>query len=126
MLLPIPEIKAKAAWHVRRTALAAIAGVMLAIGGAFLIAAVWSAVAAEFGPVIASLALALLFILIAIVLLVMRRSKPEPQIPSFQEQVARARATGKPYPDPDRLPALLDAFLFGMNLYLRLRDRPRR
>jgi hypothetical protein len=125
MLIPVTEIRQKVAWHGRRVVLAAVAGVLLAIGGGFLLAALWSAVRVEFGPIIASLALAGLFILAALVVLLMRRSRPEPRIPSFEEQVERARAQGKSYPDPDRVPALLDAFLFGMNLYLRLRERRR-
>ncbi len=125
MLIPVREIKQKAQWHGRRAVLAAMAGVLLAVGGAFLLAALWSAIRVEFGPIVASLALAGVFIIAALVVLYLRRSRPEPRIPSFEEQVERARAQGKPYPDPDRLPALLDAFLFGMNLYLRLRDRRR-
>jgi len=125
MLIPIREIKQKLQWHGRRGVLAAVAGVLLAIGGAFLLAAIWSAIRIEFGPVVASVALSLVFILAALIVLYLRRKKPEPRIPSFEEQVERERAQGKPYPDPDRIPALLDAFLFGMNLYLKLRDRRR-
>jgi hypothetical protein len=122
MLIPAREIKHKAAWQGRRVALAAVAGTLLAIGAAFLSAALWSAIRFEYGPVVASLILAALFALGGLIALLVRRSPPEPRIPTLEEQLRKARAAGKPYPPPEQLPALMDAFFFGMNLYLRLRE----
>jgi len=126
MLLPTREIRDRAAWTGRRVALAAVAGALLAASLAFLCAAIWVVLRDEFGSAVASLGLAVFFAVGAGIVLLMRSSPPEPRLPSFDEQLRRARAEGRSYPPPERLEAMVDAFLFGMNLYLRLRARRRR
>lgn len=70
----------------RRTALKAAAGVVMAIGAGFLIAALWTFLARnlDWGPLGASLAVGLLFV-VAGVVLIMRSKKVEHPIPSTEE-----------------------------------------
>ncbi|HRO14341.1 MAG TPA: phage holin family protein [Paracoccus sp. (in: a-proteobacteria)] len=70
----------------RRTALKAAAGVVMAIGAGFLIAALWTFLARNlgWGPLGASLAVGLLFV-VAGVVLIMRSKTVEHPIPSTDE-----------------------------------------
>lgn len=125
MLIPVRELRLKAAWHGRRIVLAAVSGVLLTIGVAFLCAALWSALRNGFGPVVASLCLGGLFLVTALIVYLISRTPPQPHVPSLEEQVRLERAAGKPYPQPGQVVALLDAVFFGMDVYTRLRNRRR-
>ena len=125
MLIPVRELRLRAEWQGRRIALAAAAGLLVTAGVAFLCAALWTALREGFGPIVASLSLGGLFLLAALIVFFIRRVRPEPYIPSFEEQLRIERAAGKPYPQPSQVAALFDAMIVGMNLYLRLRDRRR-
>ncbi|WP_347139707.1 phage holin family protein [Paracoccus sp. SSK6] len=59
----------------RRSAMKAVAGVILAIAFGFLVAALWSFLAHNlgWGPALASLAIGVLFVLVAVILLVMSK-----------------------------------------------------
>lgn len=59
----------------RRSAMKAVAGVILAIAAGFLVAALWSFLAhnLEWGPALASLAVAVLFVVVALILFVMSK-----------------------------------------------------
>ena len=80
----------------RRSAMKAVAGIVLAIAAGFLIAALWSFLAhdLDWGPALASLGVAALFILIGIVLFVLsKRTKHEMPTKEDLRKEVEARVT---------------------------------
>ena len=123
-MVALREIRARAEWQIRRAVLGVIAGLLLCVGAGFLVAAIWMVIAAEFSPLIATLACAALFFGSGLVLLLMRSRRYVPTSPpQAQPQDAKTRASAasahagalKEYP------ALMEAFLFGLSTYERVR-----
>lgn len=71
---------------VRRTAIKAAAGVVIAIGAGFLIAALWTFLAdtLDWGPLGASLAIGILFVVIGVIVMMMGKKVHHP-VPSTDE-----------------------------------------
>lgn len=121
MLYASQDIKARLAWYKRRALLGVAGLVLLKIGAAFLVAAVWMIIAAEFSPVIATLVCAALFFGAGLVVLALRGARPKPDAPTLKE---RARTTGHER-RPTEYPALIEALLFGISTYQRVRRERR-
>jgi hypothetical protein len=117
MLFPVQQAKARLDWHKRRLLLGVAGLVMLKIGAAFLVAAIWLVLAAEFSPVIATLVCAALFFGAGLVVLALRGARPKPEAPSLEE---RAQADGRLHRTLAH-PALLEALLFGVSVYREVR-----
>lgn len=126
MLLPVHQLQRKAAWHARRLQLTAVGGALFAIAGAFLTAAIWMAIRGELGPIMASLIVGTLFAATGGLVMYLRRSRPEPTVPTISQQFRSAGSKGTLYQPRGQFPPLLEAFLFGASTYLQLRDRTRR
>lgn len=126
MLFPVRQLQLKAAWHARRLRLTAAGGALLAIAGAFLTAALWMAIRSELGPIRASLVVGAMFMLAGAVALHLRRSRPEPAMPSSSQQFHRASDAGAVSGLRDVFPPIMAAFLFGATTYLKLSARTRR
>lgn len=124
-MVALREIRARAEWQIRRAVLGVIAGLLLCVGAGFLVAAIWMVIAAEFSPLIATLACAALFLGSGLVLLLMRSRPyvPTPP-PRAQPQDAKTRASAASAHAGGALkeyPALMEAFLFGLSTYERVR-----
>jgi len=126
MLFPLHHIGVKAKWHTRRAGLAVIGGGLLAIGGAFLLAAVWLLLATEFSALLANIVLAVLFMGAGLIVISRRNSEPEPKIPSLSQRLRADAAAGRQVPIGQEFPALMEAFLFGVATYSRVRNTKRR
>ncbi|MDD7971360.1 phage holin family protein [Roseinatronobacter alkalisoli] len=126
MLRTVYHLQRKARWHSGNVALAVCAGAMLAIGLGFLVAAGWMLLAQQFSALIANYVIALIFLGLAAVLLLIRRIRPAPQVPSLDAQLRAEAAAGRSSPPQGEFPALIEAFLFGINTYVQLKNRPRR
>lgn len=126
MLLALNHIGRKAKWHTRRARIAVIGGVLLSIGGGFLVAAIWMILAAEFSPLMANIVLAGLFIGAGLIVVSRYNAEAEPRIPSASETLRADAAAGRHMPAGQDFPALMEAFLFGLATYSRVRNRERR
>ncbi len=126
MLVPYDHLRLKAHWYARRMRLAVIGGLLLAIGGGFLVAAGWKVLAEQFAPLVATLSCAAVFLGAGLIFLSRVNAQPEPRIPSLDERLRADAARGR-YTAPDgQFPALMEAFLFGVATYTRVRNQRRR
>ncbi len=115
--------------------LLAQAGLMMA-GGAFLVAAGglaavagWLLLTEMIGPVGASLAVAGACLLVGLVLLAMSARRPRRSGPALQrDEALRAMfaEAGLRVPEKGESPPLVEAFLFGLTVALRLNRETRR
>lgn len=119
----VHHISRKARWFSRRIMMVATGVVLLSIGGGFLVAAIWMALAAEFSPLIATFACAAIFLGVGIIILAISKSEPEPVMPSTSEQLRAQAAHEPPRPPQGEFPALMEAFLFGISTYSRIRNQ---
>ena len=92
----------------------------LAVGGMFLLAALWMTVAAQFGPIAASLTLAAL--LFGVGLLLLARAPAMPPLPSPAERLRQSGIDRAPFRPSGQLPPLAEAFLFGIAVALQIRS----
>jgi len=123
MLPSLAELRRYASGSARRAAFLAAGGLCIAIGGGFLLSALWLIVAAQFGPVAASLVLAAL--LFGAGLIVLAMAPPAPTLPTPAERLREAGAQGTAYRPSGHLPPLAEAFLFGISVALQIRSRRR-
>lgn len=126
MLIPLHHIGLKAKWHTRRACIAVIGGLLLGMGGSFLLAAIWTILATEFSSLIANVVFAALFIGAGLIVYSRRDAMPEPKIPSLSERLRADAAKGRQVPRTQEFPALMEAFLFGVATYSRVRNTRRR
>ena len=111
------------------------AGLLMA-GGAFLVlaalllgVAVWLQLVAMVGPVLASLAVAGAFVVLGVVLLALsglRARRPAPRADGDDALRAFFAEAGLRVPERGERPPLIDAFLFGLTVALRLSRSGRR
>lgn len=125
MFAAVEHIRRKAKWFSRKVLITATGVVLLSVGAGFLTAAVWMLLAAEFSPIIATIACSAFFLGVGILLLVVSRGEPEPVMPSMDEQLRAQAAHGQTRPPPGEFPALMEAVLFGISTYVRIRDQRR-
>lgn len=126
MLQSVHHMKRQAQWHSGNIALAVLAGAMLAVGLGFMVAASWMMLAQHFTPLVATYAIGLVFLGLSGILLLIKRLRPAPPIPSLDAQLRANAAQGRAYQPRGEFPALLEAFLFGVNTYVQVRNRRRR
>lgn len=120
---------ARAEWQFRRALLGVLAAIFLSVGLGFLVAAIWMMIAAEFSPIIATLACSSLFLGAGVVILLLRggRRMPVPQARAeTSKSQARASAAHKQTGALKEYPALFEAFLFGLSTYERVRKERER
>ena len=101
-------------------------GVLLLLtGGAFLVAAIWTLLADQFSPLAASSICAALFIGSGLVVLAVCNTLSEPRIPPLRQRVQEEADRVRPDPPSGEYPALMEAFLFGIATYERVRKQRR-
>lgn len=122
MLPAVDHISRKAKWFSRRLVITATGVVLVSVGAGFFVAAAWMLLAAEFSPLIATLACSAFFLGVGVLVLVVSRSEPEPVMPSLNEQLRAQAAKGEMRPPPGEFPALMEAFLFGIATYTRVKN----
>lgn len=125
MLLPLNQIGLKASWYSRRVRISVIGAFLMVIGGGFLVTALWMLIAEQFSPLIAHVVMAALFIGAGLVVYAQRNSQPEPKIPTLSEHLRAEAAAGRYEPSGKEFPALMEAFLFGVSTYSRVRNQKR-
>lgn len=126
MLLPIRQLRQRAAWYLRRLQVTAAGGAMFAIAVAFLTASLWMAISEELSPIMASLIVGALFGLAGRVVMSLRRTPRAPTVPTRGVDPHREAAAGSPHEMRALVPPLVEAFLLGAFADLQLRDRLRR
>lgn len=131
------QTQASVADGIRRAVLAIIGGVLLTIGVAFLTAALWILLERQWSNLVAASGVAGLYLLLGLVVLMMSRARRRPvAMPPAAAAAAMpppgrvppASPFGGPIPPTASvLPALVEAFLFGLNTARAARPpRPRR
>lgn len=125
MLQTVHHMKRQAQWHGSNIALAICAGAMLVIGIGFMVAASWMMLAQQFSALVATYAIGLVFLGLSGVLLLVKRLRRAPPVPSLDAQLRANAAQGRAYQPKGEFPALLEAFLFGVNTYVQVRNRRR-
>ncbi|MBR3370616.1 MAG: phage holin family protein [Rhodobacteraceae bacterium] len=123
MLQSVHHIKRQANWHGGNIALALCAGAMLVVGLGFMVAAIWMMLALQFSSLIATYVIGLFFLGLSGILLLVKRTRRPPPIPTLDAQLRANAARGRAYQPKGEFPALLEAFLFGVNTYVQLRNR---
>lgn len=122
MLVPYQQIRLKVQWQMRQIVIAALGGVLLAVGGGFLVSAGWMVLAEEFSPLIANLSCGGIFFGLGLIVLAFR-GRDEPQIPTIDQRLRARAARGESYQPKGEFPALMEAFLFGVSVYTQVKNR---
>ena len=123
MLPSRADLRRFASGAARRAAVLAAGGLCLAIGGGFLLSALWLVTAERFGSVVASLAMAGLLMGAGLILLVLAPAPPT--LPTPADRLRKAGAQGTAYRPSGHLPPLAEAFLFGLSVALQVRSQRR-
>lgn len=101
----------------------ALGGLCLAIGAGLVLAALWIVAAAQFGPVLATMALAGLMLGAGLILLA--SAPPQPVMPGPADRLRAAAAQGQAFRPTGQMPPLAEAVLFGVSVALQMRARRR-
>lgn len=123
MLPPLAEIRQVAKGTTRRTAFFVAGGVVVSVGAAFLIVALWIAMEQAFNSLAAALVVAGLLIAIGLVIIgiaprKLRFTPPEARLRHAARNGALYRPTGA-------FPPLAEAFLYGLAVSIQIRNRRR-
>ncbi|MFN7002246.1 MAG: phage holin family protein [Roseinatronobacter sp.] len=122
------QIQRRVQWSARRSGRFAIGAALLIVGFGFLTAAGWAYLAAEFSPVLASLACGGLYLVLAVVFFMMASSEHRPEVPTIEDALKeefrdRRRAAPDQASAQGERPPLLEAFLTGFEAYIRLQKK---
>ena len=125
MMHLVSQFRRMAEWHARRTAMLSVGVVLLSIGGGFVVAAAWIGLAPLLGALGTSLVIGAVFLGAGLIVLGLRSSGPAPRVRVGDEGLRRmSGADGRSRPTGD-FPPVMEAFLFGLSLYLQIRNRRR-
>lgn len=132
MLHIVSQLRRRLRWEKRRTVTGVIGAVLVMTGVGFAAAAAWAALAPLVGAPGASLILAAIFGGLGLVVISLSGADTPPPIDSPLAQLNRGPAPdgrtltgaqdGETGPKKD-LPPLMEAFLFGMTVYLQNQKR---
>lgn len=131
-------VKEAAVDAARKSILSVVAGVLFAVGIAFLTVAVWIYISHESNTLTAALAIALIYLLTGVIVLLVGWSRDRRPHPIHQPQSGTmgARAYNAPPSGPGAasqpsfasnqsvLPALMESFFFGLDSAMRARRDP--
>lgn len=120
------QTEAKLADGLRRAVIAALGGILLAVGLAFLTTALWILLAREWTTLVAATVIAAIYLVVGLVCLMMargRRRRVPPPAPIAAAAAAPPPGSvppGAPYGSPfapraSVVPPLVEAFFFGLN-----------
>lgn len=119
MRFSLRRLERQAKWQIRRTGMLILGGTLIATALIFLLAALWMVLAAQVSPLIATLIFAALFMGAGLVVFAVIPAPPDDK--SHLRSNA-ADAEHRRLSDRD-LDTILNAFLFGIELYSRIRAR---
>lgn len=125
MLTVVRQLRLKAGWHARQTALLSVGGILVAIGGGFVVAAAWIGLVPILGSLGTALVLGAVFIGAGLIVIGLRNAQPAPRAASIDDglrQMAGKRGMFRP---DGEFPPVMEAFLFGVSVYLQVRNRRR-
>jgi len=130
MLHIVSQLRRRLRWEKRRTVTGVIGALLVMTGVGFAAAAAWAALAPLVGAPVASLILAAIFGGLGLVVISLSGADTPPPIDSPLAQLNRGSAPhgrtgaqdGETGPKKD-LPPLMEAFLFGMTVYLQNQTR---
>ena len=125
MLSVVSQLRHKAEWHARRTVMLSAGVVLLAIGGGFIVAAAWIGLAPILGALGTALVLGAVFVGAGLSVIGLRSARPEPTVSSLDEGLRHMSAAGGPFRPRGNFPPVMEAFLFGVSIYLQTRNRRR-
>ena len=122
MLAAFSQLRDRANLQLRRTAMLSFGAVLMAIGGGFIAAAAWIGLAPLMGAVGASLALGAVFVVAGAIAIGLRGTRPAPAMDAGMQRMSGADGLFRPGGD---FPPVMEAFLFGVAVYLQMRNRRR-
>ena len=125
MLQIVHQLRDKAEWHARRTALLSLGGVLVAIGGGFIVVAAWIALVPVLGALVTALVLGMVFLGAGLIVLALRNARPAPRVTRVDEGLRQMSGRGGVFRPTGDFPPVLEAFLFGVTVYLQMRNRRR-
>lgn len=124
MLRIVSQLRARLRWETRRTVTGVVGALLLMTGVGFAAAAAWAALAPIVGAPGASLILAAIFTGLGLLVISLCGAQDKPPIDSPLAQLKRRPAPkgGDAGPKQD-MPPIVEAFLFGMTVYLQNQKR---
>ena len=125
MLTLVSQIRDKARWHARQTVMLSVGGVLMAIGGGFIVTAAWIGLAPLLGVLGTALVLGAVFVGAGLIVLALRSARPEPEVDGIDARLRQMSGGSDPYRPGGDFPPVMEAFLFGVAVYLKNRDRKR-
>ena len=125
LLTLVRQIRDKARWHVRQTVMLSVGGVLMAIGGGFIVAAAWIGLAPLLGVLGTALVLGAVFVGAGLIVLALRSARPAPKVDVMDARRRRMSGGSDPYRPGGNLPPVMEALLFGVDVYLRNRAHKR-
>lgn len=123
MLTLVGQIRRKAGWHARRTVLLSVGGVLMAIGGGFMVAAAWIGLAPILGILGTALVLGAVFVGAGLIVIALRNARPEPKVAGMDERLRQMSGADGLFRPGGDFPPVMEAVLFGMAVYLQSRNR---
>lgn len=123
MLPPLAEIRQVAKGATRRTAFMVAGGVVVLIGSAFLIVALWIAVEQALNALAAALIVA--GVLLAIGLAIMGLAPRQPRFTTMDARLRNEARKGGIYQPTGAFPPVAEAFLFGLAIAMQIKNRRR-
>ncbi len=121
----VSQIRHKARWHARQTVMLSVGVVLMAIGGGFVVAAAWIGLVPLLGVLGTALVLAAVFVGAGLIVLALRSARPEPRIAGVDERLRRMSGGDDLFRPGGEFPPVMEAFLFGVTVYLKNRNRKR-
>lgn len=125
MMKLVNQVRRKAEWHARRTVMLSVGGVLMAIGGGFIVAAAWIGLAPILGLLGTALVLGAAFVGAGLIVIAMRNLRPEPKITGPQERLREMSGAEGLFRPGEDFPPVMEALLFGVAVYLQSRNRRR-
>ncbi|MGY6627659.1 MAG: hypothetical protein ACXIVL_04020 [Oceanicaulis sp.] len=124
MLHIFSQLRQRLRWETRRTVTGGVGALLVITGVGFAAAAAWSALAPIVGAPGASLILAAVFSGLGLVVISLRGGQDKPPIDSPLAQLkTRPAPKGANAGSRQEMPPLMEAFLFGMTVYLQNQKR---
>lgn len=124
MLHIFSQLRQRLRWETRRTVTVGVGALLIITGVGFAAAAAWSALAPIVGATGASLILAAIFTGLGLVVISLCCAQDKPPIDSPLAQTkTRPVPKGINAGSSQEMPPLMEAFLFGMTVYLQNQKR---
>ncbi|MFN3824920.1 MAG: hypothetical protein ACK4RN_13140 [Pseudorhodobacter sp.] len=110
----------------RNVVLGLVGAVLVTVGAAFLITALWTLLAERFDAKVASLVIGGIFLGFGLIVLALRGGNRPMPVAAMTDAQRAAAAAGRPFGPRGAYPALMEAFMLGVTTYLQIRAARRR